>query len=85
MVTISEAGDVGLVVEPPATLVTRQHAPGVYDMTTVAYAVDPEFVRRADSWREGSVKAVVIPPERAIDIDDELDLQIASCLWELRR
>jgi N-acylneuraminate cytidylyltransferase len=54
-------------------------------MTTVAYAVDPEFVLRADSWREGSVKAVVIPPERAIDIDDELDLQIASCLWELRR
>ena len=84
MVTLSAAGDVGLVVEPPTILATRQEAPVVYDITTVAYAVDPAFVLRADSWREGSVKAVVVPPERAIDIDDELDLRVAASLLEQR-
>jgi len=85
MVTMAETGTVDLVVPPPEHLANRQKAPTVYDITTVAYAVRPAYVMAAGSWREGSVQSVVVPAERAIDIDDELDLRIAQCLWETRR
>jgi CMP-N-acetylneuraminic acid synthetase len=83
MVEISEGGAVRLAI-PGGGVSTRQSAPPVFDMTTVAYAVRPQFVRDHDSWLEGRVEAVVVPPERALDIDTELDLQIAECLLRER-
>ena len=79
MVEIGEDGTVRLAI-PGRVIASRQSAPAVFDMTTVAYAVRPQFVRDHDSWRNGRVEAVVIPPERALDIDTELDLRIAECL-----
>jgi CMP-N-acetylneuraminic acid synthetase len=79
MVEIDEEGKVRLAI-PGAGFATRQSAPTVYDITTVAYAVRAEFVRHHDSWRDGRVEAVVVPEERALDIDSELDLRIAECL-----
>ena len=58
----------------------RQDAPIVYDMTTVAYAARKEFVMRATSVFDGRVKAVIVPKERALDIDTELDLAFAEFL-----
>ena len=83
MVEIGEDGAVRLAI-PNDGVTTRQSAPPVFDMTTVAYAVRPQFVRDHDSWRDGRVEAVVVPPERALDIDTELDLQIAECLLRRR-
>jgi N-acylneuraminate cytidylyltransferase len=58
----------------------RQAAPPVFDMTTVAYAARPAFVMGADGIFAGRVKAVVVPPERAVDIDTELDFRFAELL-----
>ena len=58
----------------------RQDAPLVYDMTTVAYVTRPHFVLNSDSVFDGKVKAVVIPSERALDIDTELDFMFAEYL-----
>lgn len=79
MVEIDDDGVVRLAI-PGVGLATRQAAPVVFDMTTVAYAVRPHFVQDHDSWREGHVEAVVIPPERALDVDTEFDLRIAELL-----
>ena len=79
MVEISEDGAVRLVI-PTVGVATRQSAPRVFDMTTVAYAVRPQLVRNHGSWREGRVEAVLVPPERALDIDTEFDLRIAEFL-----
>ena len=49
-------------------------------MTTVAYAARPDFVLSANSMFEGKVKAVIVPPERALDIDTELDFRIAEVM-----
>jgi len=61
-------------------IVRRQDAPKVYDMTTVAYVVTPDYVHKYNGIFEGLVRGVNIPPERAIDIDTPLDFKIAEFL-----
>lgn len=85
MVTLDERGYARQVMKQPGTLGRRQDAPTVWDVTTVAYAVRPEFVMSANGLFEGKVRAVVVPRERALDIDTELDLEIAEFLLQKRR
>jgi N-acylneuraminate cytidylyltransferase len=80
MVTLDSNGYAQLVIRPQSNIHRRQNAPLVYDMTTVAYAARPEFIKRANSIFEGRVKAVAVPSERALDIDTELDFQFAEFL-----
>lgn len=84
MVTLDGEGYARLAIQSNGTIHQRQAAPVVYDMTTVAYAAWPEFVLRANSVFEGRVKAVLIPAERAVDIDTELDFQFAEFLLSQR-
>ena len=61
----------------------RQSAPTVFDITTVAYAAKASFVLAAESMFDGDIRAVVVPPERALDIDTEHDLHLAEALLRL--
>ena len=49
-------------------------------MTTVAYVVSTNFVKNHNGIFEGKVKSVIIPRERAIDIDDLMDFKIAELM-----
>ena len=80
MVVLDDAGYARLAIPPDGPIHRRQDAPPVYDMTTVAYAARPQFVLGASSMFEGRLKAVLVPPERALDIDTELDFQFAEFL-----
>ena len=80
MVKSNPDGTFGLVNAQPSVVEHRQDAPLVYDMTTVCYVANSEFVMSHNSIFEGRVKAVHIPIERAIDIDTLLDFQIAEAL-----
>ena len=80
MVQNCSDGTVEIVIPSLRGISRRQDLPVVFDMTTVAYVADPEFVLRKDSIFQGRVKAVEIPPERAIDIDTLLDFDIAEFL-----
>jgi N-acylneuraminate cytidylyltransferase len=80
MVMLNVEGYARLVIPPEGKIHRRQDAPRVYDMTTVAYAARPDFVLNASSMFEGKVKAVVVPAERALDIDTELDFKVAEFL-----
>ena len=71
---------VELVVPPTDAITRRQDAPPVFDMTTVAYVINPSFVFSNSSIFSGRVRAVEIPLERAIDIDTMLDFEIAEYL-----
>ena len=84
MVKENPDGTYGLVTAPPSTVERRQDAPIVYDMATVCYVVNSEFVMSHDSIFEGRVGAVQVPIERAIDIDTLLDFQIAEVLLSNR-
>lgn len=80
MVKVLPDGAVGLVIPPDGSITRRQDAPVVYDMTTVAYVANPEFVMTRNGTFEGRVRHVHIPVERALDIDTPLDFKIAECL-----
>jgi len=84
MVKANDDGTVGLVNPPQSTLVRRQDAPLVYDMATVCYVANPDFVMTHNAIFEGRVRAVQVPVERAIDIDTLLDFQIAESLLKIR-
>lgn len=78
MVVVDDEGYARLAMPSNQSFFRRQAAPPIFDMTTVAYAARPEFVLNANSMFEGKVKAVVVPAERALDIDTELDLRMAE-------
>lgn len=80
MVVLNEGGYARLVIPPKERIYRRQDAPPVYDMTTVAYAARPEYVLNASYLFEGKVTAIVVPVERALDIDTELDLKFGEFL-----
>ncbi|HIC43460.1 MAG TPA: acylneuraminate cytidylyltransferase family protein, partial [Sulfurimonas sp.] len=66
MVKTNPDGTVGLVNPPQSAIARRQDAPVVYDMATVCYVVNTEFVMTHNATFEGRVKAVHVPTERAI-------------------
>ena len=82
MVKCNQDGTVGLVIPPTVDVSRRQDAPAVFDMATVAYVANPQFVLTKSSLFEGRVRAVTVPVERAIDIDTLLDFRIAECLMK---
>jgi CMP-N-acetylneuraminic acid synthetase len=84
MVTENPDGTYRLVNAPSLAISRRQDAPIVYDMATVCYVVNSEFVMSHDSIFEGRVGVVQVPTERAIDIDTLLDFQIAEVLFSNR-
>ena len=84
MVILDTAGVARLVIPPERAFQRRQSAPPVFDVTTVAYAVRPEFVLGGRPLFEGRVRAVVVPSERAVDIDTELDFHVADMLMTQR-
>lgn len=80
MLKINNQGYANLVITNDSVIARRQDSPIVYDMTTVAYVLDTRFVLERNGIFEGRVKAVHVPPERAIDIDNILDYEIAKFL-----
>ena len=78
MVSPNADGSMRLVIAPDVSIARRQDAPVVYDMTTVAYVARPEFVMARDRIFDGRVRHVHVPLERALDIDTQLDLQMAE-------
>ena len=84
MVTLDEQNCAKLVLPLDKQITRRQDAPPVYDMTTVVYVASPKFIMESKAVFEGRVKAVLIPEERALDIDTELDFKFAEYLMTNR-
>ncbi|SBW09741.1 CMP-N-acetylneuraminic acid synthetase [uncultured Alphaproteobacteria bacterium] len=80
MVRRETDGSVRLAVE--GVYHRRQDAPPIFDITTVAYAARADFILSANRIFDGRVRAIVIPRERALDIDDAFDLAVAEALYD---
>lgn len=80
MVVKDEANTIELAAKSEKKIHRRQDAPTIYDLTTVVYAVRAKLILEKNHLFEGKVKGVLVPRERAIDIDTELDFQIAEFL-----
>jgi len=75
MVVLDADNIARIVIDGVPAAATRQAVPAVYDVTTAAYAIRPDFVLKSESLFVGRVRAVEIPRVRAIDIDNPLDLE----------
>lgn len=84
MVKECKEGFVNLVITPTSEVSRRQDAPTVYDIATVAYVSNSQFVMHKMGAFNGRVRASKVPIERAIDIDTLLDFQIAEFLLKQR-
>jgi CMP-N-acetylneuraminic acid synthetase len=80
MVKQNEDGCVELVNRTAAGVYRRQDAPVVFDITTVVYAAKPSFILRENALFDGKVTSVLIPKDRAVDIDDIYDFMLAEAI-----
>lgn len=84
MVKVDKVGHLSVLVDGDSQIVRRQDAPQAYDLTTLAYVTRPDFIMHCDNLWKGRVRGVLIPQERAIDIDTEYDFKIAEYLMHDR-
>ncbi len=85
MVVVDNNKRAGIAMPREKKVYRRQEAKDMYDITTVAYAARPQFVLMAASLFEGNVTTVMVPEERALDIDTPFDLKIAELLLNERK
>ena len=60
----------------------RQDAPKIYNVSTVCYIINTKYLEKTSNIYKKNVGMVEIPQERAIDIDNKLDLFIANKIYE---
>jgi N-acylneuraminate cytidylyltransferase len=80
MVKISNNELIELVNQPRGNITRRQDAPKVFDITTVVYVADPDFIMKKHNIFSGKVSAIEVPKERAVDIDDIYDFKLAEVI-----
>lgn len=66
-----------------ASVIRRQDAPQAFDIVTVAYVTRPQFILEKSGLFDGTVNSVIVPKERAVDIDDIVDFKLAEALITL--
>ena len=85
MVTVDGEGHVQVLLgSESGGPARRQDTPKVFDLTTVAYVASLSHILSAPRLFAGVVAGLEIPKERALDIDTELDLDIADFLVRRR-
>ena len=80
MVREVDGGLVKLVNHEDYEISRRQDAKKVFDITTIAYVICPQFVFKENSLFSGKVRALQVPVERSVDIDTLFDFEIAEFL-----
>ena len=69
-----------LVNKPTNLFFRRQDAPEIFDITTLAYVANVEFIMSNKSLFDGIVTSVEVPKHRAVDIDDLHDFNFAESI-----
>lgn len=65
-------------------VLARQSAPPVFEHVAGVYVLDPEYLRVANHLLDGHAVGYELPPEKALDIDTELDFNIVEFLLKRR-
>ena len=80
MVKESSNNLIELVNKPDNSISRRQDAPEVYDITTVVYVANVEFIMKNNNLFDGMVTSIEVPKHRAVDIDDMYDFNFAESI-----
>ena len=80
MVKKSSNNLIELVSKPANSISRRQDAPEVFDITTVVYVANVEFIMKNNNLFDGVVTSIEVPKHRAVDIDDIYDFNFAESI-----
>lgn len=80
MVELDSNGAPVLSKKPTGSIVRRQDAPACYDMNASIYVWRRDALFENGSLFHASTRLYVMPAERSLDIDSELDFEIAEIL-----
>lgn len=64
----------------PGIPANRQELPAYYRLNGAIYLARWDFIRNRDSWLGPCTYAYIMPRERSVDIDEEIDFKIAEVL-----
>ncbi|MFD1585898.1 cytidylyltransferase domain-containing protein [Halorientalis brevis] len=84
MVELDEDGYASLSKEIGPDIVRRQDVPTVYEMNAAVYVYERDFLMETDTIQGEYTRVSVMPPERSVDIDTELDLKFVEFMFERR-
>ena len=82
MVQLESSGAPRLVCPPTNHIFRRQDSPHCFDMNASIYAWKRDFLNVSDALFHASTRLYLMPEERSLDIDSELDLKLVSFLLE---
>ena len=79
---VKESGNnlIELVNKPTNSIYRRQDAPEVFDITTVVYVANVEFIMKNNNLFDGMITSIEVPKHRAVDIDDMYDFNFAESI-----
>lgn len=73
---------VKLVKRPRTMIFSRQKTPKVFDMNASIYIWKREKIMKSNNLFGAKTSIYVMPPERSIDIDEELDFKVVKMLYK---
>lgn len=79
---IADAGFAKMSKKPDVPVVCRQQAPPVYSLSPSAFVIKKESLYRFTHWSEANIKLYIIPRERGVDIDTEMDFRFVEFLMQ---
>ena len=82
MVKVNDYGLVEGLIKQKKNIYRTQDAPKIFDITTVAYVANPDYVLSEKSMFNGKMYYNEVPRERSIDIDTLFDFEIAEYLMK---
>jgi N-acylneuraminate cytidylyltransferase/CMP-N,N'-diacetyllegionaminic acid synthase len=69
-----------IVCQPATPIASRQAAPTVYNLSPAVFAIKRDALWEAEHWSKSRFRISVMPRERAIDIDTEVDFALVEFL-----
>lgn len=85
LVVTNANGMLSKIVQNQHVVYRHQDSVKVFELTTVGYFCRPSFILGNNSIWDGNVLGIEVPRERAVDIDDHVDFEVARVLMEKRK
>ena len=82
MAEIGEDGFAHIVISSKKHIAYRQAAPQVYSLSPAVFAIRRDALWNYDHWSQSKLQLSIIPRERAIDIDEEVDFEMVEFLMK---
>lgn len=84
LIEMSDNGKIDLAKIPDRPIIRRQDAPKCFDMNASIYAWKREKLMSQDSLFFPTTALHIMPEERSIDIDSELDFEVVEMIMKKR-